>query len=91
MLLGNDTYSQELARADRRIAWAAARRATPWMSRRPTARFASTRGVYGGKATAVIALKRSPAVVWVRARAMAPADAAGRAPGEVEKVAAGAC
>ena len=45
-----------------------------------------TRGVYGGKATAVIALARSPGVVWVRARAMAPADTAGRAPGEVERI-----
>jgi electron transfer flavoprotein alpha subunit len=32
-----------------------------------------TRTVYGGKAQAVIALKRSPAVVWLRARALAPA------------------
>jgi electron transfer flavoprotein alpha subunit len=45
-----------------------------------------TRGVYGGKATAVIALERSPGVVWVRARAMAPAEASGRSPGEVERV-----
>ncbi len=44
-----------------------------------------TRGVYGGKAVAVIELKRTPAVVWVRARAMQPADTAGRAAGTVEK------
>ena len=44
-----------------------------------------TRGVYGGKATAVIALKRSPAVVWVRARAMAPAEPTNRTLGEIQK------
>ena len=46
-----------------------------------------TRGVYGGKAQAVIGLKRSPAVVWVRARAMAPAEAEGRAPGGIDHLA----
>jgi electron transfer flavoprotein alpha subunit len=43
-----------------------------------------TRGVYGGKAMAVIALTRLPGVVWLRARAMAPASA--RAPGAVERL-----
>jgi electron transfer flavoprotein alpha subunit len=34
----------------------------------------------------VIALVRSPGVVWLRARAMDPADTAGRAAGEVRKI-----
>ena len=34
---------------------------------------------YGGKALAVYQLKRAPAVVWVRARALAPAEPTGRA------------
>ncbi len=33
-----------------------------------------TRAVYGGKAQAVVALQRSPAVVWLRGRAIAPAE-----------------
>ena len=44
-----------------------------------------TRGVYGGKATAVIATPRSPGVVWGLASGpMAPAEV--RASGEVERI-----
>jgi electron transfer flavoprotein alpha subunit len=85
VLLGNDTYSQELApRLAHRLGGSAASDAVEIAAAGDKLRV--TRGVYGGKATAVIALARSPGVVWVRARAMAPAETAGRAPGEVEKV-----
>ncbi len=36
-----------------------------------------TRSAYGGKAEAVLELKRSPAVVWLRARGFDPAEATG--------------
>jgi electron transfer flavoprotein alpha subunit len=38
----------------------------------------ATRSAYGGKATSVYELKRRPAVVWVRSRAMEPGEADGR-------------
>ncbi len=33
-----------------------------------------TRSVYGGKAQATVSLRRSPAIIWVRARAQSPAQ-----------------
>jgi electron transfer flavoprotein alpha subunit len=45
-----------------------------------------TRQVYGGKAQAVIELKRSPAVVWVRARSFEPATPRASA-GEITRAA----
>lgn len=86
VLLGNDTYSQELApRLAHRLGGSAAGDGVDVAAAGDQLRV--TRGVYGGKATAVIALERAPGVVWVRARAMAPAEASGRPAGEVEKVA----
>ncbi|HET6327781.1 MAG TPA: electron transfer flavoprotein subunit alpha/FixB family protein [Planctomycetaceae bacterium] len=83
VLLGNDTASQELAaRLAHRLGGSAAGDAVDVSV--ADGRLQVTRGVYGGKATAKIALARSPGVVWVRARAMAPAVA--RAPGEVERI-----
>jgi electron transfer flavoprotein alpha subunit len=83
VLLGNDTSSQELApRLAHRLGGSAAGDAVDVAV--VDGRLRVTRGVYGGKATAVIALARSPGVVWVRARAMAPAEA--RAPGQVERI-----
>lgn len=83
VLLGNDTYSQELApRLAHRLGGSAAGDAVEVKAEGE--RLLVTRGVYGGKATAVIALKRTPGVVWVRARAMAPAASTGRAAGEVQ-------
>ena len=77
VLLGNDTYGQELApRLAHRLGGSAAGDAVEVAVSGGQLRV--TRGVYGGKATAVIALTRSPGVVWVRARAMAQAEA--RAP-----------
>ncbi len=83
VLLANDTASQELApRLAHRLGGSAVGDAVGVTL--VDGRLHVTRGVYGGKATAVIALARSPGVVWVRARAMAPAEA--RTPGEVEKI-----
>jgi electron transfer flavoprotein alpha subunit len=83
VLLGNDTYSQELTpRLAHRLGGSAAGDAVKVAV--VDGRLQVTRGVYGGKATAVIALARSPGVVWVRARAMPPAEE--RAPGQVERV-----
>jgi electron transfer flavoprotein alpha subunit len=85
ILLANDTYSQELAaRLAHRLGGSAAGDAVEVAAQGDALRV--TRGVYGGKATAVIQLNRSPAVVWLRARAMAVAEAAGRAPGAMEKL-----
>jgi electron transfer flavoprotein alpha subunit len=86
VLLGNDSYSQELAaRLAHRLGGSAAGDAVKVEAAGDTIRV--TRGVYGGKATAVIELKLAPAVVWTRARAMAPADSAGRGPGNIERLA----
>ncbi len=83
VLLGNDTPGQELApRLAHRLGGSAAGDAVDVAI--SEGRLRVTRGVYGGKATAVIALARSPGVVWVRARAMAPAES--RSPGAVERV-----
>ncbi len=82
VLLANDSASQELApRLAHRLGGSAAGDAVQVTIEND--KLHVTRGVYGGKATAVIALARSPGVVWVRARAMAPAEA--RASGEVER------
>jgi len=83
VLLGNDSAGQELApRLAHRLGGSAAGDAVD--VKVADGRMLVTRGVYGGKATAVIALPRSPGVVWVRARAMAPAEV--RASGEVERI-----
>jgi len=83
VLLGNDAYGQELAaRLAHRLGGSAAGDAVDVAI--ADGKLRVTRGVYGGKATAVIALAKSPGVVWVRARAMAPAEA--RTPGEVERL-----
>jgi electron transfer flavoprotein alpha subunit len=83
VLLGNDTASQELAaRLAHRLGGSAAGDAVDVSV--VEGGLQVTRGVYGGKATAKIALARSPGVVWIRARAMAPATE--QAPGEVERI-----
>ncbi len=85
VLLGNDTYSQELAaRLAHRLGGSAGGDAVE-VTTDAAGQICARRGVYGGKATATIALVRSPAVVWVRARAMEPADSAGRSAGSIDK------
>jgi electron transfer flavoprotein alpha subunit len=83
VLLGNDSASQELTpRLAHRLEGSAAGDAVDVAV--VDGQLRVSRGVYGGKATAVIALARSPGVVWVRARAMAPALE--RAAGELERI-----
>ena len=72
ILLSNDTYSQEVApRLAYRLGGACVGDGTD--VRIVDGRVRMTRQVYGGKAQAVIELRRSPAVVWLRARSFAPA------------------
>ena len=74
VLLSNDTYSQELApRLAHRLNGSAAGDVVDIRLHNSNIRV--TRSVYGGKAAAVIELKRSPAVLWIRARAFEPAIA----------------
>lgn len=77
VLLGNDTYSQELApRLAHRLGGSAVGDAVELAVEGSAIRV--KRSVYGGKAVATIQLKRSPAVVWLRARAFdVPASASG--------------
>ncbi|MCW5970355.1 MAG: electron transfer flavoprotein subunit alpha/FixB family protein [Blastocatellales bacterium] len=74
ILLGNDAYSQELApRLAHRLGGSATGDAVELAV--DDGRIRARRPVYGGKAVAVIELLQSPAVVWLRARAFAPAEA----------------
>ena len=64
VLLANDTYSQEITpRLAHRLGGSAVGDGVAI-----TSDLRVTRQVYGGKANAVIQLKRTPAVVWIRAR-----------------------
>ena len=86
VLLANDSASQELApRLAHRLGGSAVGDGVAIEATGDQLRV--TRGVYGGKATAVIALKRTPGVVWLRARAFEPAEVGGRAPGEIQVLA----
>lgn len=72
VLFGNDTYSQELApRLAYRLGGSAVADGVELLPNGDKLRV--KRAVYGGKAVATIELKRSPAVVWLRARAFEPA------------------
>ena len=85
VLLANDTYSQELApRLAHRLGGSAAGDCVEVRVAGDTLRVG--RQVYGGKAHAVLELKRSPAVVWLRARSFAPAVVR-EAAGEVTRAA----
>jgi electron transfer flavoprotein alpha subunit len=71
VLFGNDTYSQELTpRLAHRLGGAAAGDCLDLLLQDGAIR--AKRSVYGGKAVATIELKRSPAVLWLRARAFEP-------------------
>ena len=83
ILLGNDTYSQELApRLAHRLGGACVGDGTAVERVDGTVRV--TRQVYGGKANAVIELRRSPAVVWLRSRSFPAVPI-----GDVQRVATG--
>ena len=74
VLLTNDTYSQELApRLAHRLGGSAVGDGVEVRVAGDALRV--SRQVYGGKAQALIELKRTPAVVWLRARSFAPAQA----------------
>ena len=72
VLLSNDAYSQELApRLAHRLNGSAVGDGIEVRMSGDYLRV--VRQVYGGKAQAVIELKRKPAVIWLRARSFAPA------------------
>ncbi len=72
VLFANDTYSQEIApRLAYRLGGSACGDGVEVRVEGEALRV--VRQVYGGKAQAVIEPKRSPAVVWLRARSFAPA------------------
>jgi electron transfer flavoprotein alpha subunit len=74
VLLSNDIYSQEIApRLAHRLGGSAVGDGVAVEMQNGAVRV--TRQVYGGKAEAVIELKRSPAVVWLRSRSFDPAAA----------------
>jgi len=73
VLFGNDTYSQEITpRLAHRLGGSAVGDVVDIAVHENALRV--TRQVYGGKAQAVIELKRSPAVLWTRSRSFAPAN-----------------
>jgi electron transfer flavoprotein alpha subunit len=73
VLFGNDTYSQEITpRLAHRLGGSAVGDVVEVTVHGNTLRVA--RQVYGGKAQAIIELKRTPAVLWTRARSFAPAN-----------------
>lgn len=74
VLLSSDTYSQELTpRLAHRLGGSSLSDAADFKIEGEAIH--AMRPAYGGKATAVYDLKRSPAVLWLRARAFPPADA----------------
>ena len=80
VLFSSDTWSQEMApRLAHRLGGTAVGDAIALEVRDGV--ICATRQVYGGKAQAVIALRRSPGVAWLRARSFAPATPG--APGEI--------
>jgi electron transfer flavoprotein alpha subunit len=77
VLLGNETSSQELTpRLAHRLGGSAT--GDGLRLRTEGDMVLVTRPVYGGKAQAVVGLKRVPAVIWLRARAHAPAVPTGQ-------------
>jgi electron transfer flavoprotein alpha subunit len=82
VLFGNDTYSQELVpRLAHRLGGAPM--ADAQGIEVVDGAIQVSRSAYGGKALAVYRMKTSPAVLWVRARALDPAE--GDAGGTVEE------
>jgi electron transfer flavoprotein alpha subunit len=74
ILFSNDTYSQEVApRLAHRLGGSCVGDGVDVQL--VDGRLRVTRQVYGGKAQAVIALKRTPGVAWLRARSFAPGNA----------------
>lgn len=83
VLLGNDIYSQEIAPLlAHRVGGSSLADALEVHLEDDVVK--ATRSAYGGKAMAVYELKRAPAVVWLRARALPPAEPA-QSEGTVEE------
>jgi electron transfer flavoprotein alpha subunit len=83
ILLSNDTYSQEIAaRLAHRLGGSAVGDGVSLQVRGGKLRV--MRQVYGGKAQAMIELRRDPAVVWLRSRAFEPAVPSGTS-GEITR------
>ena len=77
VLLGNDTYCQELTpRLGHRLGGSSMADGVALAI--DDGALQVTRSAYGGRATAVYRLARDPAVVWLRARAFPPAPETGR-------------
>lgn len=86
VLLSNDTYSQEMAaRLAYRLGGSAVGDVIEIQS--ANQEICARRSVYGGKAEAVIALQKTPAVLWIRARAFDPAPSREDAAVEVTQAA----
>ena len=85
VLFSNDTYSQEIVpRLAYRLGGAAV---GDGVELRPQdGKLSVVRQVYGAKAQAVIELKRSPAVIWLRGRSFEPAEPRAAA-GEITRAA----
>jgi electron transfer flavoprotein alpha subunit len=84
VLFGNDTYSQEITpRLAYRLGGTAVGDVVEIIVHGRALRVA--RQVYGGKAQAVIELKRTPAVLWTRSRSFAPASRL-NAPGKITEL-----
>jgi electron transfer flavoprotein alpha subunit len=76
VLLANDTYSQELTpRLAHRLGGSSMADASSVSAEGGAIR--AHRTAYGGKAVSVYTLKKSPAVVWTRARSLPPAEPTG--------------
>ncbi|HUP81251.1 MAG TPA: electron transfer flavoprotein subunit alpha/FixB family protein [Pirellula sp.] len=74
VLFGNETHCQELVpRLAHRLNGSAAADVLSLKVKSEKETVLVTRSVYGGKAQATIELRRSPAIIWVRARAQEPA------------------
>lgn len=74
VLFGNGVYAQEIApRLAHRLGGASIGDAQALSVR--DGKVCVSRAVYGGKAMAVLSIEKLPAVVWVRASAMEPAEA----------------
>lgn len=85
VLFGNDTYSQEITpRLAHRLGGSAVGDSVDVRVLGET--LAVSRQVYGGKAQALLELKRTPAVMWLRSRSFAPAAPRAEA-GEVKRAA----
>lgn len=85
IVLGNDSYSQELApRLAHRLGGSSIGDSVAIAFAGDQVRV--TRSAYGGKAMAVVSLKRTPSVVWVRSRAMAPAANRAGAVAEIRRL-----